>query len=71
LTNQKGVFVTFNTFVEDYLSKFDDEENSEPRDIVNVLSQQEIPAQLQKDIWEPDAVKVALDHEYTTFNMFS
>lgn len=61
----------FNTFIEDYLAKFADANTPEPRDIVDVLDQQEIFDQLKDDIREPDAVNIALEHEYTTFNMFS
>lgn len=61
----------FNTFIDEMLSKFKDKSIPEPRDIANILDQQEIFDQLKGDIREPDAVNIALEHEYTTFNMFS
>jgi len=63
--------VRFNTFIDEMLSKFKDKSIPEPRDIANILDQQEIFDQLKGDIREPDAVNIALEHEYTTFNMFS
>lgn len=61
----------FNAFIEEYLTKFTDGTTPEPRDIVDVLDQQEIFDQLKDDLTEPDAVNIALEHEYTTFNMLS
>jgi len=47
------------------------EKITDPRDVVNVIEGEDIPAELLEDIQEPGVLKIALDHKKTTFNMRS
>lgn len=66
---QRGQWQTFKAFIDKYLSKWSVErENYDVRDTVDLFWQQPIPAQFEKDLTEPDAVNVVLEHESTTWN---
>ena len=51
--------------------KFHDDNLKDPRDVVDILTWQEVFDSMKEDIYEPDAVNIVLEHDYTTFNMLS
>lgn len=57
--------------MDDFYLKHKDEKLREPRDVFDIIYQQEIFDQLKDDISEPDAVNIALELDHTTFNILS
>ena len=58
------------------LLKYDDknevnEKITDPRDVVNVIENEELPAELLGDVEEPGVLQIALNRKKTTFNMRS
>ena len=56
--NQRGRFQTFKDFIRDMLVKYDDknevnEKITDPRDVVNVIENEELPTELLEDLEEP------------------
>jgi len=53
------------------LSKFAVRDLKEPRDVADVLHGQEVYDWMKDDFYEPSVLSMALNHDYTAFNMFS
>lgn len=45
--------------------------NDDPRDICNIINDEDLPEQLLSDIEEPEVLKIALNKKKTTMNMYS
>lgn len=70
-SNQKSRFVPFEAFWHKYVDKFYDENLDQKHEAFNMLIGEKVFDAIAGDIKEPDAVNIALDYAYTSWNMMS
>lgn len=69
--NQRGVYESFNVFMERFIGKFDDKGLKRKSDVKDFVWRQPMPESLRNDIPEPNAINVMYDWDSTTMNILS